>query len=151
MPVVGRLRDVVDALDPPDDWAAYLNLDTGEVITVSGEERRMVERNVPEDDLPDWQREALPRVREALDSDRFVPLPDRFKVHEWGIMERFSVERTDPQRNQLLDAIHGPGAFRRFKQAIRRLGIEEEWHRYRDSALEEIAKEWLEAHGLAYE
>jgi len=34
--------------------------------------------------------------------------------------------------------------------ATRRLGIEKEWCRYRDSALMEIAKHWLQENGLAY-
>ena len=47
-------------------------------------------------------------------------------------------------------AVHGSGAFRRFKDTIRRLDIEEEWYRFHAAALEVIAKEWLEAHGIAY-
>jgi len=67
-------------------------------------------------------------------------------------MERFAeARRDDRQRDELLDATHGRGAFRMFKSAVRRLGIEQEWYRFRDSALEEIAKEWLEPNGIEYE
>jgi hypothetical protein len=73
-------------------------------------------------------------------------------LHEWSIMERFGQGRESArERDELLDSLHGRGAFRMFKSAIRRLGIEQQWYRFRDSALEEIAKHWLESNGLDYE
>ena len=36
------------------------------------------------------------------------------------------------------------------KETIRRLDIEEEWYRFHDAAIETIARESLEAHGIAY-
>ncbi len=50
----------------------------------------------------------------------------------------------------LLDAIHGGGAFRRFKNVIFRRELEEAWYRFRDRALADIAVEWLEENGPAY-
>ena len=65
-------------------------------------------------------------------------------------MERFARSRTDPGVSDELDAaLHGRGAFRRFKDAAHRLGIADEWYRFRDAALEEIAIEFLEAHRIA--
>ena len=52
--------------------------------------------------------------------------------------------------DELQAAVHGRGAFRRFKDAVHRLGIADEWYRFREVALEEIAIEFLEAHGIAY-
>ena len=151
MAAVVSLRDIVEALDlPRDDWAAYLNPDTGEVVVVSEEDERLVEEGEA-DGLPDWQREILPKVRQALESGRFLKLPDRFEIHEWSIMERFALERADDrQRADLLKAIRGSGAFRYFRDTIRRLGIEDQWYRFRDATLEAIAKEWLEANNISY-
>lgn len=53
-------------------------------------------------------------------------------------------------RQELLEAIHGAGAFRMFRSTIRRLGIETSWYRFREEALAEIARDWLEAHELPY-
>ena len=53
--------------------------------------------------------------------------------------------------DELQAAVHGRGAFRRFKDAVHRLGIADEWYRFREAALEEIVIEFLEAHGIAYQ
>lgn len=148
-----RLRDVVEAMDLPNqDWESYLNRGTGEIVTITDEDRHLVEGDADPDDLPDWQRKTLPKAREALESNQFLLLPGGFEIHEWSIMERFGQGRSDArQRDELLDSLHGRGAFRMFKAAIRRLGIEEDCYHFRDSALEEIAKGWLESNGIEYE
>ena len=107
------------------DWQCYLNRDTGEIVTVTDEDRASLEQDADLDDLPDWEREAVTKTREALESNRFLLLPGSFEVHEWAIMERFAQERRIAgQRDELLDSLHGRGAFRTFKSAIRRLRIE---------------------------
>ncbi|HSB68973.1 MAG TPA: hypothetical protein VLT62_06550 [Candidatus Methylomirabilis sp.] len=145
------IRDVGEAIElQGDERTAYLNPDTGEIVTVSEEERRLVKEGT-EEDVPEWQRELLPKVREALASERFLPLPTRFEVHDWSIMEQFAEARTDAgERDAFRRAIHGPGAFRRFRDTAQRLGLEQEWFRFHDAALASIAREWLEAHGIAY-
>ena len=88
----------------------------------------------------------LPKAREVLASEDFIPLPGKFEIHEWSIMERFARSLTDAAlSDELGAALHGQGAFRRFKDAVQRLGIADEWYRFRDAALEEIAIEFLEA------
>jgi hypothetical protein len=153
MAIVVSLKEVVDAMDLPNsEWTSYLNPKTGEIVTVTDEDRQLAEDpDLDEQDLPDWQRESLPKVREALESGDFVALPNQFEIHEWAIMERFANDRASiAQRDELLDAIHGRGAFRSFRSAIRRLGIEDEWFEFRQSAFEEIAKDWLEAHDVLF-
>ena len=93
----------------------------------------------------------LPKVREVLGSGDFVPLPDRFEIHEYSIMERFcrSIE-SDDLRQELLHTIRGGGAFRRFKNTIARRGIQDDWYAYRDNALKRIAADFLEVEGIAF-
>lgn len=147
------LREVVEAIElQSEESQAYLDPETGEIVIVTEEERRLVEEGrVDDESLPEWQREALPKIRAALESDRLLRLPDRFEVHEWSIMRDFSSQQHDKDiRRELLDAIHGSGAFRMFKGAIRRLRLFDAWNQFRDRALEEIARNWLEAHHLPY-
>jgi hypothetical protein len=153
MTVIVSLKDVVDAMDlPNNEWTSYLNPKTGEIVTVTDEDLRLVEdEDLEEEDLPEWQRETLVKAREAVESGEFVALPDKFDIHEWAIMERFSNSQASAvRRDELLDAIHGAGAFRSFRSATRGLGVEDDWFRFRQAAFEEIAKDWLKANDVSF-
>lgn len=84
---------------------------------------------------------------------RFIPLPGRYEIHEYRIMEEFIDDEVPAGgfQNQLYNAIRGRGAFRRFKDAIRRMGIEQEWYDYRSEYYKKLAIEWCEDHELDYE
>jgi hypothetical protein len=152
MATVISLREVIEAMEiTGDDCVSYLDPETGEIITVTEEERHLAEDESLED-VPEWQREMLPKIRAALESDRFLELPDRFDIHEWSIMDAFSrAQGSEQTQQELLDAIHGAGAFRTFRSTIRRLGMEQNWYKFREEALAEIARNWLEEHELSYE
>jgi hypothetical protein len=154
MPVVVLLSDVVGAMDlPNDEWTSYLNLKTGEIVTVTDEDRQLAEHEErDETHLSDWQRESLNKAREALaESGDFVALPDRFEIDEWSIMERFATSLAGVEwRGELMDAIRDKGAFRLFRSTVRRLGIQDDWYRFRQAEFEAIAKAWLEAHDIAF-
>ena len=152
MPVTVSLREVVFEMDvPTDQCRAYLNPKTGEVITLTEDDRFALEYDDP-DRMPQWQRESLPKIREVVESDDFLPLPDKYEIHEWDIMRRFcgSVE-DEEQREDLLNAISGRGAFRYFRDTIHHFGIEDDWYRVRDETIKHIAIDWLEAHGIPFE
>lgn len=152
MAVIVSLRDVVEEMDLMTDEATpYINRKTGELITLTHEELALAEDPDEAEDAPQWQKDLLPKAQEVLASEDFIPLPSKFDIHEWSIMERFAQSLTDAAASDELDAaIHGRGAFRRFKDAVHRLGIADEWYRFREAALEEIAIEFLEAHGIVY-
>ena len=78
-----------------------------------------------------------------------LALPDSFEIHEYKMMERFASNHPDERvSDQLLDAIRGRGAFRRFKDTVFRLGVRDEWFEYRDRRYEEIARDWCERNGI---
>jgi hypothetical protein len=153
MAVIVSLRDVVEQMDLwTDEATAYINRKSGELITLTHEELALAENPEEAEDAPQWQKDLLPKAQEVLASEDFIPLPSKFEIHEWSIMERFAESLANRAVSDELDAaIHGPGAFRRFKDAVHRLGITDEWHRFREAALEEIAIEFLEEHGIAYQ
>ncbi|MEO1027312.1 MAG: UPF0158 family protein [Pseudomonadota bacterium] len=53
-------------------------------------------------------------------------------------------------RHGVLKAINGKGAFRRFKDEVREVGIEKDWYQFRDNAFREIATDFLQDHGIAF-
>ena len=152
MAVTVSLRRVVDELEAQtDDSTAYLNRETGDPCTIRDEEACLAEGDADLDDLPDWQRDEVAWVREVLESEDWLSLPTSFDIHEWAIMDEFSGSIDDPDlQGELHDAIRGGGAFRCFKDAIHRRGIHESWYAYRIAALDQIAADWLDGHGISY-
>jgi Uncharacterised protein family (UPF0158) len=153
MATVISLREVIETLEMQgENCLSYLDPDTGEIVTATEEVRRLAEEpEESQDNLPEWQREMVRKVRAILASSRCLQLPDRFRIPEWSIMNEFAeAQHSNQVRQELLEAIHGAGAFRMFRSTIRRLGIEKSWYRFREEALAEIARDWLEAHELPY-
>lgn len=151
-PQATTLDDVVDAMDmQSDELTVLFDRRSGEFFPVSDYDVRRAESDDDLDDLADWEREELTTVRRLLDTDDGVGLPDRFEIHEWEMLRDFSRSRDDADhRDELLDAIRGRGAFRMFKSAVHRLGIEDDWYDYRQERFREIARDWLEENGIPY-
>ena len=151
MKTIVSIKDVVDEMDAlHEEHSTFLNRNTGELVTLSDEELSAAEE---EDivDYPEWQLEMIIKAKEVISSDDYLPLPSKFDIHEYHIMEDFCRSVVDDKiRERLLDKIRGQGAFRRFKDAIRNYGIEEEWYRFRQEELEKIAVDWLEANQIPY-
>ncbi len=145
------LRDVVEALDlQSDELSSYLDPDSGEIITFNQEEADVAEHD-DWSSAPEWMRESLPKIKRALEEDRMLPLPDRVHIDEWRMMQDFADQQEDCHcKAALADAVHGSGAFRLFRRTIARFGLEEQWRRYRDKAMERVARDWLEENKLKY-
>ncbi len=152
MTIVVLLRDVVNEMESlSNEIHAYLNKETGELVSIMDVEISAIEDGDDMGEDADWQQEAIAKAKQVLDNPDYLPLPSKFEIHEYAIMERFCYSVDDPRlSDELSDQIRGSGAFRRFKTAINRHGIEDDWYRFRDEALQEIAIEWLESHGVAY-
>jgi hypothetical protein len=146
------LKSVVQEMDVfSDEYHAYLNKRTGELVTISDEDIGIVERDEKLGSYPKWQQNVIRKTKEVLGSKDYLSLPSRFEIHEYNLMERFCYSVGDEKlRNKLLYQIRGAGAFRRFKDAIHEYGIADDWYRFRQAALEEIAVEWLEAEKIPY-
>jgi hypothetical protein len=149
MPAPIKLSDVVDALEGlPTEGAAFANPATGEVFILAEEEIRSLDPDEPPDDEGDGLPDSLAELRAVWDT--LVPLPDTFEIHEWEIMERFARTREDDddEYRELASALRGKGAFRRFRAALDRLGLRDQWFAFRRRALEEIARDWAAENAL---
>jgi len=151
MPAVISLRDVVEALDlQSEEISSYLDPDSGEIITFNEEEAHLA-RDGNWEKAPEWMRDLLPKIKRALEDQRILELPDRVHIDEWRMMQDFALEQQDCNcRKALSNAAHGASAFRRFRQAIQKLGIEKQWYEYREKAMEDVARRWLDENNLKY-
>jgi hypothetical protein len=152
MAVVVSLRKVVDEIDVlMEGCTAYLNKQTGEHYTLQYDDAELVEDDADLEDLPEWQRDEIPVIREILESEDWLALPTKFDIHEWAIMDEFSRSVDDAElRDELRNAIRGPGAFRNFKNTIYRHELQDSWYRYRTAALDRIAIDWLDEHEITH-
>ena len=147
------LKDIIDALEMQFDESSFLDLDTGRVETVSNDLLGEADESVGEEpDFPVWQKQEWEIAKRIVSTDRFQQLPTKFDIHEWAIMDDFSNSvASDRVREDLLNAIHGAGAFRYFKDTLRRHQIESAWFEFRAEALRQIALDWCEEHHICWQ
>jgi hypothetical protein len=148
-----KLNEVVEALESAmEEHAHYLDKRTGEIILFTSEDLEAAEEDGLISEYPDWQRESILKARELLhDPEQFIELPGQFDVHEYKIMENSCLAFADREvGDELRRLIKGGGAFRRFKNAIHETGVDQAWYKFKRSALEKIATEWLEENEIPY-
>ena len=152
MAVVVSLRELVDELKIiTDEHHVFLNKVTGKIVTLTDEDISAVESGDDTEERQDWEQEVFEQAKEVSLSGNYLELPSKFDIHEYKIMERFCLDFPDERiSDDLLDKIRGSGAFRRFKEAIYRYGIEHEWFKFQDEAYKEIVISWLESNHLSY-
>jgi hypothetical protein len=154
MPNLVSLRAVANEMETlGEGMHAFLNRSTGELFSATDD---MIEEADSEDeddeDLPGWEVESVKRLREILGSLQWLELPPLSSHEDHHIMERFCRERCEGDlQEELLSAIQGRGAFRRFKDLIHRRGVQDAWYAFRHERLTEEAKAWLEANKIAFE
>lgn len=132
-----KLNDVIEALDFQNDETEYFySIKTEEILMV-------------------WDGmvngETDPDLIEEIEEDfnEYIALPGQYEIDEYSMMEEF-IENLPEGRNQeeLYDVIRGRGAFRRFKDEVCELGLEQKWYKYRDKAFEKLAREWCDENGI---
>lgn len=132
----------------------YFQRSTGKFIRITDEYIYAAESDVPLDDRPEWEQEIIRETAEFPDREDDgdnVLLPSRYDMHEYAIMERFCYTVENRKiANDLCRSIAGKGVFRRFKDALRRHGIEKSWHAFKDGTYKEIAREWCEEHCVSW-
>ncbi len=104
--------------------------------------------------MPDWQREAVKLARNVQEQEgkRYLALPDKFDVHEWAIMDRFSKTLKDAQmRNDFHGGIRGVGASSSIqKQLLTEYNLWDAWNQFKQVELRQIAIEWCEENRITF-
>ncbi len=155
----------------PEGMIHYLDLEIGQVVSVSDESRRelewlydaveleegeeppSLEQLLETSALHDWQKEEVRHTAavEAGYGTRFVEIPHLESWESYGDMEDFIDTVHDAHLRELLEvAIKGRGAFRRFKDVLNRYPRERErWFTFQNDRMLQRAREWLESLGIA--
>jgi len=132
-----KLSDILEAFELNDKYAEYfLDLETGEVVFVN-------EMMMTEDEKTE--------IYDRLDEHGFLRLPTSYDIRDYDVMDAFVGTMSGPRRERLLDAIAGRGAFSRFKNEIRALGMEKQWYDFQADSYRRKAIEWCEEHDLEWE
>ena len=134
-----KLEQVLDAIESADDAFTYFyDTQTGETVFLS--------------DLL-ITGESYEELEELIErsGDRFLRFPTKYDIHEYSIIENFVYSLpAGTARQELVNAICGRGAFRRFKNGICYHRSEQQWYDYRDQAYREIAIRWCRDERLEY-
>ena len=155
MAAVASLKEIAELIGfHMKETVNYLDTETGEAVTIAREVLCAVEDGEDEEeeeDVPGWQDEEWETAREILGTNRYVRLPDSAEIPEWRWMSDFAGTMAKPgQREELWRALSGPKAHRRFRSAVRDLGVERAWFAHRDAELRRFAAEWLSALGIGW-
>jgi hypothetical protein len=139
------LNEIIDAFEMMgtstttgyDFSRSFVNMHTGRIVTLfEGEDFSDVEDE-------DLEGDCIP--------EHYASLPDKHDLNEYEMMEMFCCSiKNEKIQEDLFHAIQGKGAFGRFKTVIRCHNIENEWYKFRDERLKEIAIEFCKCHGLRY-
>lgn len=139
------------------DITVYYNKETGETLSVEDYDFRIVEEDDFEkklDDFPEWQKEHLKEVYklEYENDGKYISLPNSFEIRDSEIMEDFiDTIKNSNKRQQLENCMWQKGMYRKFKDKLFEIGLEEAYYKFYDEKLKEIAIEWCEENGLEYE
>lgn len=153
-----NLQKIVDELQMRFiDNTPYYNKITDKILNVNDDDFRIVEDDDFENNLnnyPEWQREHLKEVYILMyeDVENYISLPNNFDIKDSDIMEEF-IENVsnENKRRQLEKCMWQKGMYRKFKDKLLQIGLEEQYYAFYDERLKEIAIEWCKDNNLEYE
>ena len=136
-----KLKQIAEAIeDCNDESQAFVNAKTGELEWIL--EYAMGQSEIDE---------IIEKIEEGEDADDWHRLPTSFEVNAYGMMEDFAESVEDRKGAVLASALRGRGAFRRFKDAVYELNLEDSWFKYKDLCYLKAAARWCEDHEIEYE
>lgn len=147
-----RLADIIDALECISmDNRTFVDLKTSEVVYVMNEYIDKADEGETYDSMAKWEQEMMTLALQIVDHEYDYIEIDSQYVDEYNMMERFCYTITDTtQQAELLYALRGKGAFRRFKDLVYQFDLADNWYDYPDRRYEDCAKGFCHRHNLKY-
>jgi len=149
-----NLKELAEQMDClMEEWSYFVNKATCELISIQDSYLGYAEEpeEIPEL-LADWERDEVQQASALLEKwDELIPLPSKYDLNEYGMMEDFIETVQDAHiRDCLSIAIEGRGAFRRFKDTAARFGVIDKWYDFKNGALLTFVKKWCGENDLSY-
>jgi len=153
-----------------DTFDYFLDTQTGEVITFSEEILNELKNLLYDEDyekmadeieyiefdqepeVPDWMFDEADLALEILldSASRYLRIPERNSDTAFTVMKEFAQTVQNPAlQKELINALNGRGAFRRFKDIL--MGYPKErkrWHGYNAKASHTEIDTWLHSYGI---
>ncbi len=126
--------DIIDGMDfQPDDSVSYLEKSSSEVWLFPDDVLNAAEQDTKEGIISYCPEELFDAAQRLVQSSNsFIELPSKFDIHEYSVMENFCYAIADEEmQERALDAIHGRGSFRRFKDLMHRADLIDDLYKYR--------------------
>ncbi|MGL5353175.1 MAG: UPF0158 family protein, partial [Clostridium sp.] len=136
-----------------EEMDSYYHLPSQSMIVLTKEDMEIAENNSDTKDLEDWKKESAEQAKDFIkNKDKYISFPSKEEYNEYGIMEEF-IKQT--QNSKLLDKLKvnlsGEEAFRKFKDTLYDVALQDEWYEFRDEKCLEVAKLWCEKNNVDYE
>ena len=147
------LNELIDEMEMDfDEQTTFYHPKSGKFYTISDHAFTAVEDDESVSSLHGIENEEVEIAADIYENDSdYLELPDRYDINEYAMLEEFSVSVEDDKASRMLQiAIKGSGAFRRFKEMVRELGLDQEWYTFRDAQYKEVAIEWCRTNELEY-
>jgi hypothetical protein len=143
------LNDLLDELNLlRDDATCYLNTHTGEIYTITSEERRLLDLIDDPDYVSEDEAEDLEKVHQVTHSSDFVALPDRAEFDEAMTVDAFCDYLGNKKQCQALkQSLDGGGNLER---SLQELDMTEQWYEFKDETLARITRKWLDDKKVPY-
>ena len=126
-----KLKEIVDAMEISVDEARwYYDSSKHEVLMAV-----------------EYVDEYAPLIDDIESKDEMISLPDRFEVDDYKMMRRFAVMHSE----ELLYTLEGKRVFRKFKDKVFDLGVEEAWYAFKDEWYKKVATEWCDRNNIEFE
>ncbi len=129
----------------------YCEKSSGDVWVFPPEIGACMDGDIGESELDENALSFLPKIQKIMDfSDNYVRVPTDGFPDEYSLMSDFASLFPLPYSEKLEQSLQGKGAFRRFKDMLRRLDLAEEWYRYRDMRYRREVREWCDVMDVAW-
>jgi len=92
-----------------------------------------------------YEDEYFPLIDDMDEKDEMIALPDSFEINDKKMMLRFAQCSSS---DELLSTLHGRSLYRRFKDKVYELGLDEEWYKFRDEWYLDAVENWCKRHRL---